>query len=104
MLSKYYIKFTPIAQKDLDEIYSYITNTLYAEKSAEKILINKNSIMRLSDYPLSCSLVDDAYLKSKGYRKLVVSNYIVFYLVDVTKQEVVIMRVLFGRQDYNKLL
>jgi len=60
--------------------------------------------MRLKDFPFSCSYVDGAFLKRKGYRKLIVDNYIAFYLVDEEEKQVVIMRVLYGRQKYQDLL
>lgn len=46
----------------------------------------------------------DEFLKSKGYRKLIIDNYIVFYLVDEGNKQVIIMRVLYGKQKYEDLL
>jgi len=37
----------------------------------------ENNIMRLSEFSLSGSFVEDENLKNKGYRKLVIQNYIV---------------------------
>lgn len=39
------------------------------------------SIMRLKDFPFSCSYVEDEILKAKGNRNLIVENYVVFYLI-----------------------
>ncbi|MED4014661.1 type II toxin-antitoxin system RelE/ParE family toxin [Sutcliffiella cohnii] len=103
--NKFQIKVTPIAYSDLDEIYSYIVNSLFNESAAD-LLIDKieTSIMRLRDFPYSCSLVSDEVLKVKGYRKLIVENYIVFYIVRVDEREVIVMRVLYGGQKYQDLL
>ena len=60
--------------------------------------------MRLSEFPLSCSFVEDKILENKGYRKLIVDNYIAFYIVNEQKKEVVIMRVLYGRQKYDNYI
>lgn len=46
----------------------------------------------------------DEYLRNKGYRKLIVDNYIVFYLIWEEKKQVIIMRVLYGKQKYENLL
>jgi len=102
---KYIIKFTPKAADDLEEIYRYISEKLFAEDSALRLLekIEKN-ILKLRDYPLSGSLVTDEFLKQKRYRKLIVDNYVVFYVVNEYEKLVVIMRILYGRQKYQDLL
>jgi len=103
--SSYSIKITPKASDDLDKIYSYITSDLYAESAAIDLLERiETKIMRLKDFPFSCSYVTDEFLKSKGYRKLIIDSYIAFYIVNEEEQQVVIMRVLYGRQKYHSLL
>lgn len=102
---KYKIKITPKANDDLDEIFKYIFEELFNLDAAEN-LMNKieKSMMRLGEFPLSCSLVEDNVLKSKGYRKLIVDNYIAFYIVDDKEERVVIMRVLYSRQKYQDIV
>jgi len=103
--NNYSLKFTPKASEDLEQIYVYISEKLLADIAADRLLerIEKN-IMRLNSFPYSCSYVLDEPLKSKGYRKLVVDNYIVFYLVNEIEKRVVIMRILYGAQNYQDLL
>ena len=101
--NNYALKFTPIAYEDLDEIYRYITSELYNEAAANNLLIKfEANIMRLKDFPFSCSFVRDEMLKEKGYRKLIVDNYIVFYLVNEVQKEVIIMRILYGKKNYQE--
>lgn len=103
--SKYSLKFTPKAIEDLDKTYNYIAYELYAEGSAISLLERiETSIMRLKNFPFSCSYVADEFLKYKGYRKLIIDNYIAFYIVNEEEKMVVIMRVLYGRQKYQDLL
>ena len=103
--NNYNLKFTPKASEDLEQIYVYISEKLSADIAADRLLerIEKN-IMRLKSFPYSCSYVLDELLKSKGYHKLVVDNYIVFYLVNEAEKQVVIMRILYGAQNYQDLL
>ncbi|MFA9399099.1 MAG: type II toxin-antitoxin system RelE/ParE family toxin [Clostridiaceae bacterium] len=102
---KYKIRFTPKASDDLDEIYRYIASELYSIVSANNLMYKiETSIMRLADFPLSCSFVDDDTLKEKGYRKLVIDNYIAFYIVNEIEKIVVIMRVSYGRQKYQDII
>jgi len=60
--------------------------------------------MRLKYYPYSGSFVLDEFLKSRGYRKLIIDNYLAFYLVNEPEKQVVIMRILYGAQNYQDLL
>ena len=96
---------TPKAADDLDNIYRYISEELFAESSATNILKRiEKGIMALREFPFSCNYVSNEYLKNKGYRKLIVDNYIVFYLIEEEKDQVIIMRVLYGKQNYENLL
>lgn len=99
------IRFTPLAYEDLDEIDSYISDTLCNPQAAEKLMDEMQaSINRLRAFPLSGSEVDDPYLASKGYRKLVVQNYLVLHLIDQEQHQVVIMRIVHGARECHNLL
>jgi addiction module RelE/StbE family toxin len=101
----YGLKFTPKASEDLDKIYRYITEELYAEKATADLLDKiEASVLSLNEFPFLCNYVSDEYLKKKGYRKLIIDNYIAFYLVDEEERQVVVMRVLYGSQKYESLL
>ncbi len=103
--NKYRIKITPKANDDLDEIYSYIAGELHNVTAAENLMDKiEENIMRLSEFPFSCSFVEDDILKSKGYRKLIIESYIAFYVVDETEKQVVVMRVLYGKQKYQDII
>ena len=101
----YAIKYTPLAFKDLDEIDSYITDTLCNEQAAERLISDmEKAVSALKQFPRSGAEVDDAYLAAKGYRRLVVNNYLVFYLIDEAQKAAVIMRILYGAREYHGLL
>ncbi len=105
MVNNYTIKMTPKAADDLDNIYQYISEELFLTSSAANILERiERGIMRLREFPFSCNYVADEYLRNKGYRKLIVDNYIVFYLIEEENSQVIIMRVLYGKQKYENLL
>jgi hypothetical protein len=40
----------------------------------------ETGIMRFKQFPFSCSHVLDKALKTRGYRRFIVDNFIVFYL------------------------
>ena len=103
--NNYSIKITPKADEDLEKIYSYISRELFSKQAVESLLDKiEEKIMRLREFPFLCNYVDDEFLGNQRYRKLIIDNYIVFYLADTQKEQVIIMRVLYGRQKYEGLL
>lgn len=105
MAIRYRVKFTAIAEVDLDEIFQYIAVHLSAPDAAISLLDEmEEQINRLCDFPYAGSAISDAMLAVRGYRKLIVKNYIIFYLVDEDEKQVVIMRVLYGARRYESFL
>ena len=103
--SSFHLKFTAAAYDDLEQIYSYISKKLLAETAADNLLEKiESSIMRLKKFPYSGSLVSDEPLRKRGYRKLIIDNYIVIYLVNEMDKQTVIMRILYGAQNYQNIL
>jgi toxin ParE1/3/4 len=103
--NKFNLKFTLKASEDLEEIYIYISEKLFDNTAATTLLEKiESNIMRLEDFPYSCNLVLNEVLKNKGYRKLIVDNYIVFYLINEFDKQVIIMRILYGAQNYHDIL
>lgn len=102
---KYTIKIAPKAFEDLDAIYGYISDELYNKGAAGNLLEKiETSIMILKEFPFSGSFVRDEILRDKGYRKLIIENYIAFYLVGEEERQIVVMRVLYGAQKYQDLI
>ncbi len=101
-MSNYYTyALMPSAVHDLEHIMDYLSNELCAKESAIALLDEiQSSIVKACRFPMAASAVNDALLRQKGYRKIVVKNYIVFYLVDDAKHQLDVMRVLYFAQDY----
>jgi len=103
MSNKFNVKFTQLADNDMDEIYKYIFDIPGALMAAENLIGEiEQKTKRLEDMPYSCPAVDDEMLKAKGYRKLVVKNYIALYIVSESENLVTIMRVVYGASNYGK--
>ncbi|EEG78795.1 type II toxin-antitoxin system RelE/ParE family toxin [Dethiobacter alkaliphilus] len=71
------------AHEDIDAIVHYIANEL-ANPTAAVTLLNdvEKSYHAVVENPSMYSLCHDARLSSKGYRKIVVKNYLILYRVD----------------------
>ncbi|MDR0842048.1 MAG: type II toxin-antitoxin system RelE/ParE family toxin [Acidobacteriota bacterium] len=101
----YSLKFTPEARDDLFEIFQYIAVVLAAPGAAETLIDKiEKDCRRLTLFPFSCPIPCDAALAKKGYRMLVVDNFIAFYQVDEATAIVRIMRVVYGKRNYRQLL
>ena len=101
MSKKYMLEYLPIAEKDLTEIIEYVQ--LDSPQSALNLLDEIDStISKLEDFPYIGKIPKDARLQYLNYRILIVSSYLVFYVV---KDNIVeIRRILHGKRKYDFLL
>lgn len=101
----YTYKLMPAAIKDLQEIGDYIANQLYAPESAVRLLDEiEEAVSTACEFPLSLPLINDSLLRMKGYRKIIVKNYIAFVLPDQQSEILNVMRVMYYARDYLKEL
>lgn len=100
-MEQYNVKIYPAAEQDLLDIIDYL-NTLSPTAALRYYDLLTEQIAGLSVMPERCPRPKDLALAAKGYRYLVVENYLVFYVVaDDTVQ---IRRILYGRRNYQSLL
>ncbi|WP_187759776.1 type II toxin-antitoxin system RelE/ParE family toxin [Thiospirochaeta perfilievii] len=105
MTNLYKINLTQKAYGDLKDIYRYIKEELHNKNSALKVIDEiENRILLLKDYPKTGVFVKDEVLVKRGYRKLLVNNYIALYLIDEDRKVVNIIRVVYGKRDYLELV
>ena len=98
-----YVKVTylPAAVRDLEEILDYVRRD--SLERAEKLLVKfEAEIARLARFPQLGVMPKDPYLASKGYRVLIIENYLVFYVA--AKRTIRIRRVIHGARRYDFLL
>lgn len=105
MESRYKLFVTAAAEADLDAIYAYISEDLHAESAAWSLMERiENEITALCKAPFRCEQSRNESLGQKGYRRLVVKNYVVLYLVDELESAVIIARVFYGAMDYERYI
>ena len=104
-MAEYRIEITTRAKRDIKEIHTYITENL-KEPNAADILLDRieTEILTLKNMPLRHSIERDEKLKLRNLRKLIVDNYLVFYTVNNRTKTVFIVRVLYARRDWMRLL
>ncbi|HAG09099.1 MAG TPA: type II toxin-antitoxin system RelE/ParE family toxin [Desulfotomaculum sp.] len=99
-MEKYKLLIFPSAQQDLQDIVDYV-NELSPDAALKLYDEIVDGIGSLEQMPLRCPLLKSSVLRAKGYRVLVVQNYLVFYIVNGTTVE--IRRILHGRRKYEFL-
>ena len=100
-METYRVKIYPAAKRDFEEIIDYL-NTLSPQAAEHYYDLLTEQIASLSAMPERCPHPKDLALAAKGYRYLIVENYLVFFVV--VGDTVQIHRILYGRRDYRLLL
>jgi len=101
----YQSDFLPIARQDMTDIAHYVSHALFNPTAAEKLADYMiEAAERLKDFPYINSIHQSIKPLKKEYRKLIVKNYIMFYVIDEKEKRVTIARVIYARRDYEKML
>ena len=105
MSKPYSYELMPSALTDIDEIMEYISVQLCAKDAAMNLLNEiESSIILACENPYAASALKEPALARKGYRKLLVKNYIVFYIPDDEQKIIHVMRVMYTARDFMKEL
>jgi len=100
-MEQYKAKIFPTAQSDLRDIVEYL-NTLSPDAAIRYYDLIIEKVETLTTIPERCPLAKDTQLRLRGYRTLLVNNYIVFYVINGKTVE--IRRILYARRQYEGLL
>ena len=100
---EYTIKYLPVAEKDLLEIISYISEILEAPKTALNFIDEvERKILELKANPYSHHLYRPSKPIDTEYRLLRVKKYLVFYVV--VDNIVEIHRIIYTKRDLSKII
>ena len=100
-MENYKIKIFPRAKQDMEEVIDYL-NTLSPDVALKYYDLLVEEIAGLSQMPERCPRPKDLALAARGYRYLIVKNYLVFYVI--AGNTVQIRRILYARRNYKGLL
>ena len=97
------LQYSPAANQDLIGIKLYISENLANPIAANRIVKNiTQRIRRLSDHPYMGPSLSSIVDVETEYRFLVCGNYTSFYRVE--NEVVYIIRILYGKRDFMKIL
>ncbi|MFR3968914.1 MAG: type II toxin-antitoxin system RelE/ParE family toxin [Evtepia sp.] len=100
-MENYKIKIFPRAKQDMEEVIDYL-NTLSPDVALKYYDLLVEEIAGLSQMPERCPRPKNLALAARGYRYLIVKNYLVFYVI--AGDTVQIRRILYARRNYKGLL
>lgn len=104
-MKTYNIVISESAEADLREIAQYIAIERMEPRNARHLVSRiQEVVLELENLPYRYAFVRDERLASKGIRMVSVNNYIVFYTVSEMNHSVAIVRVLYGKREWNQLL
>ena len=90
---------------DLYGILDYITDVLKAPESARRVFLSiEEKVMSLDFMPARHGFVREEPYASMGVRIMPVENYNAFYIINESKQEVRVLRILYNRREWQNLL
>ena len=99
----YTLKYAKSYRDDIKSTVNYIKYSLQNPIAAQRLKHEiKNKYKNLKENPFIYPVVPDKYLASKGYRFIIVSNYIIFY--KVMEKQIEIIRFLYGYRDWINIL
>lgn len=102
---EYSVKLTPHAIVQIQETIAYISKVLLVPETARAWSdYLQKEIAGLSTMPERFSSVDEEPWQSRGYRKMPVKNFIVYYFVDDGNKTVWVTAVVYGRRDQLNVL
>lgn len=102
-MSKYTLRYLPIAEQDLTEIIDYIQNNLQNSIAAENTLLKiETAILERLESPESFAVWQSKKKRPYPYRRINVGNYTVWYVVIDNVMEV--RRILYSRRNEENLI
>ena len=102
---KYNYVLTESAEADVDEAFDYIANELVNPDAASAFAAElEEKLEEICKTPKAGRPVHNPYLKRDDIRRVLVKNYIAYYLIDEKKENIVVLRVVYNRRDQDKIL
>lgn len=93
-MDKYKVKINPRAIRELDQIYQYIANEKLDSKNAkEQIVRIKEAVLRLDTFPQSHQVRNEGRYAGKGYRQLLINNYIAIFRINESQKTVYVITI-----------
>jgi len=102
-MARFELRYSPLFYEDLDKITDYLLFELKNELAAKKLVNNAEvAIKKRLSNPLSAAPYRPLSSRPRPYRRILVGNYLIFYVV--IDNVMIIRRMLYGRRDLDRIL
>ena len=102
-MASFKLRYSPLFYEDLDKVTDYILIELKNEKAAKRLINDTEAAIKKSlSSPLSAAPYKSLDSRPYPYRRILVGNYIIFYVV--IDNVMIIRRMLYGRRDLDRIL
>jgi toxin ParE1/3/4 len=104
-MKKYLVEISETAEKDLENIISYLRHNLAGDIITDKYkILFKQELKNLENVAGSMPILDEELTGHKNIRKLNVRNYIIFYTVEEESSKAFVVRIGHAFMDWEKYL
>ena len=94
ILDKYKVKVNPRAISELDRIYKYIADDKLSPQNARgQVDRIKKAVLNLDTFPQSHQERNEGRYAGKGYRQLLIDNYVVIFRIDELHKTVYVVTI-----------
>ena len=101
ILDKYTVKMFPQAYRDIDKIYEQaLLVSNYPDDAIELADKIEKAIFSLEEQPYRGAERKHGFYAFKGYRQLLVENYIIIYEVFENEKVVAVVTVKYGKSEF----
>jgi toxin ParE1/3/4 len=102
-MAKFELRYSPLFFDDLDRITNYILLDLKNEIAAKTFIDDVETAVRKHlENPLQGAVYPSMRQREHEYRRILVGNYLIFYVV--IEHTMVVRRLLYGHRDLDKIL
>ena len=93
-MDKYNVKVNPRAISELDRIYKYIADDKLSPQNARgQVDRIKKAVLNLDTFPQSHQERNEGRYAGKGYRQLLIDNYVVIFRIDELHKTVYVVTI-----------
>ncbi|MBE5969971.1 MAG: type II toxin-antitoxin system RelE/ParE family toxin [Lachnospiraceae bacterium] len=101
----YDFEMTDAAYEDLDQIINYISYVLLNPYAAGSFLdLLEKKIGDICKLPKSGEKISNIFIDNKSVRKILVNNYIIYYLEDSHYKKIIILRIVYSKRNQDEII
>ena len=99
--SNYKIIITPTAYKEINKIYDYISEELYANKAAKDLMGQvEKKVQNLKYAPKIHKEIEKIDEVKRKYRRIVIKNFVILYTINEQTKTVYVSHMYYGKRNY----